>query len=217
VFKVFTRKDMHRGPIVALIGIDGAGKSSVIDRLRTDPRFSTVQFVRKKKRYCVDSIATAFPDAGRDEQDYLHGPFAAAVRWAHAFDFLRFYEEEVRPHIDSAACIVSDRWSVCSAAFAAEGPQLDSDVEEVLGCVPPADLLIYLEVSPDLAMKRITSTRRPFGDESLCLLEAFRVGYERVLQRAKSIVVRIDTSDFPRTVREVERLVMSAVPRSFHG
>jgi thymidylate kinase len=189
--------------IIALIGIDGSGKSSTLEVLRRDPGLTKVRFVRKEKRHGVDSILRAFGEPEGVQNDYLYGPFAAAIRWALAFDFLRFYEEEVAPLLGTVGCVVSDRWSVCSMAYAAVGPDLDSKIEAALACVPPADLLIYLEVDPREAMRRITASRTPYGDETIELLEAFRDGYEKILRRVSSEVVRIATEDLTTTVQKV--------------
>jgi thymidylate kinase len=193
--------------IVALAGIDGAGKSSSLHALQTDFRLPRCAFVHKRKRHCVDSIMAAFAGVQNEPERYLRGTFAHAVRWAHAFDFLRFFEEEVVPLEGPASCIVSDRWTVCSAAYAAEGPELDRQVNNLLACVPPADVLIFLEVEPQEAIKRIRRTREPHPDEALSLLHAFAKGYEKVLPSSPSLLVRLNTSDFQTTVRDLAGII----------
>lgn len=193
--------------IVALIGIDGAGKSSSLRALQTEFQLPRCVYVHKRKRFCVDSVMEEFPDMQKNPENYLHGTFGRAVRWAHAFDFLRFFEEEIVPLELSTPCIVSDRWTVCSAAYAAEGPELERQINNLLSCVPPADVLVFLEVEPQESIRRIRRTREPHPDEALSLLQAFAKGYEKVLPTTPSLLVRLNTSDFQTTVRDLADII----------
>lgn len=194
---------MQVNPIVALIGIDGSGKTTLLEQLQQIPTLAGFAFVKKRKRYAVNSIIEV--DRHSTALDYLHGAFAEGVRWAHAFDFLRFYEEEVIPALDRNKVVVSDRWSICSVAYSCVGPKLHNEIAHILRCVRAADLLIYLDVEPAEAIRRIAEARPLEGDESLELLTAFREGYERVLPQVASKVLRVPTHDRSAVLDTVKR------------
>lgn len=192
--------------ILALVGIDGAGKTSAIETLK-DTFGDVVAFVKKEKRSNVDAVLNAFPSEAQNANDYLDGPFAVALRWAHAFDFIRFYEDEVQPLLKTKRVIVSDRWSVCSIAYSAVAPGIDQEIRDVLSCVPPADICIHLRVSPQEGLNRIRRTREPLGDEDLSLLRIFLQGYLETLHLCGSEIVNIETTSVFDTTAKVREII----------
>lgn len=205
---------MARAYIVGLCGIDGAGKSSVHAALRADPRFASARFVAKRHRDNIELLRDLEPDAWADEATQLTGEYAEAIRWGHGYDFLRFYEDEVAPYLTDTPLIVSDRWTVCSSAYARCGTAAGQDIDLLLSACVDADLLIYLEVEPAEAIRRITA--RPDGcnsDETDLILDEYRRGYETVLATTGSAVVRVRNDDLNITVEEVAGHILRGVPR----
>ena len=168
-----------RAKIVAICGLDGSGKSSLVKLLRDDPRFRRAVCVSKRLKENVNAVVQVCSGVEHAPDDYFRGPFAEAIRWAYAFDFLKFYDEEVLPHLGQDVFIISDRWSACSITYAEAGVGLGDEIHELLRCVPPPDLTIYLDVSPEEAVRRIVARGGQNEYEHMDVLRDCARAYER--------------------------------------
>jgi len=205
-----TAKLQRQAKVVALCGLDGSGKSSFLERLRQDPRFSRAVCVSKRSRENVDSVLDAYSTYETAADDYLQGSFAEAIRWAYAFDFLRFYEEEVLPHLERDVLIISDRWSACAISYAEAGVCLGGEIYELLSCVPPPDLTIYLEVEPAVAVRRILKRGYLKTNEHLDVLQSCAEAYENwwpKLSSQQARVERVINDEFESAYRRVVALI----------
>lgn len=204
---------MKKAYIAALCGIDGAGKSSVHAALRADPRFATARFVAKRHRDNVELLRYGEPSQWNGEGNLLTGSYAEAVRWAHGFDFLRFYEDEVVAYLGQPLLILSDRWTLCSAAYAHCGTSAGPDIDALLARCVPADLVIYLDTEPAEAVRRLGA--RPGGaiaDETESILREYHRAYEALLPSLGSAVVRISNHDLRETTELAASHILQAVP-----
>jgi len=173
--------------VVAICGIDGAGKTTLFEGLRGSREFSSLLFRRFSTRNNLALLRTAQAELG------IESPYAqandAALCWAYCFDFLRYYESDVRPVLLHGSTLVSDRWAQCVVAFCSSEHSLREGVALVLKAIPEPDLVLFLDVEPDEAYKRILSRGKP--EKSLAVLEVYRRGYEEVLGSLGSRVTRI--------------------------
>jgi thymidylate kinase len=176
-------------------------------RLKRDLEINNAVFVANKSRHNVNAVVQAYSAFDHPPDAYLRGPFAEAIRWAHGFDFLRFYEEEVLHHLSRDVLLLSDRWSACWITYAEAGLQLGRELEQLLACVQPPDITIYLDVSPEEAVRRIVGRGGPKGGEHVEILRACANAYERWLPQLSAQVVRIRNDDFETTYRHVVSLV----------
>jgi dTMP kinase len=201
--------DRQQGLVVALTGIDGAGKSSVHRALAAETSLGGAAFVAKSDRSNVEAVERRFRAHADRGAANLSGWYAQAIRWAHAFDFLNLYASEVEPALEQDRVVVADRWATCSVAYAATGTTIDADVERVLaGCRAP-DLIVHIEVDPEEAYRRIARRGVVKGDEDLAVLRTFAAAYDRVLDRlAGPPVVRVRNDHLPATVAAVRDAVL---------
>lgn len=197
----------RQSKIVAVCGLDGSGKSSLVERLERDPALRGASCVRKRARDNVHAVLRAYSGFEHTADVYLHGAFAEAIRWAHGFDFLRFYEEQALPHLRRGALCISDRWAVCSIAYADAGPGLGRSIRGLLDCVPCPDLTIYLDVTPEEAAARILRRGAPNENEDITILRACADAYERWLAALPSPVVRVPSGDLEAIHARVAALV----------
>jgi thymidylate kinase len=200
-------------PVVALCGIDGAGKTSTCLGLGRDAALAGAAIVAKRDRRDAELLGRLFPEAESSPEGLLHGPYAQAVRWAHALDFLRFYEQEVVSRSGRTWLVISDRWTVCSVAYADVGTGLGEQVAAVLAPCRPADLVVHLDVDPHVAVRRIGARGDGKPDEALPILQRYREAYERWLPRLGGEVVRIAVDE--RSADEVGALVRQAILARF--
>lgn len=188
-----------KSPIVAFCGIDGSGKTTLVERLRKDPRFRTAAFVKKEQKEDFERLLRLAPPSAPIPDAYLHGFFAHASRWAHALDFLRFYEKVVKPLEGGAPLIVSDRWSFCTITFADIGTNLKAEIEFILQSVPVPQLTFYLDVEPRVAIDRLERRGSLAHDEHLDLLTAYGLAYERYFDKYQGALVRLEGGSLEET------------------
>lgn len=189
--------DGHRERrVIAVCGIDGAGKSTLVDglvaRLRQDGLAVTA--ARKRSRANVEAVeqldhAEPGGDGAGPGRDVASGPFADAVRWAHAFDFLRFYLDEVQGA--ATELVVADRWTVCSITYAAAGTGFAEPVASLLAPVPRPTGVVYLDVPEDEAVARIRRRGTQRANEDAAILRACRAAYDEWLPRLGCPVQRL--------------------------
>jgi thymidylate kinase len=189
-------------PIVAFCGIDGSGKTTMVNCMSKDPRFRTAAFVNNQKEDYHRLLRLAPPIDPLPEA-YLNGSFAQAARWALALDFLRFYERIVQPLEYNAALIVSDRWSFCTITLADVFTNLSAEIEFTLRNVPLPTLTFYLEVDPKDAIGRLQRRGPLAHDEHIQLLTACRDAYDRYFNRYRGPLTRITTSTKEETYSKV--------------
>ena len=199
-----------RARIVAICGLDGAGKTTVVERVARALHDRGVVATSKRVRDNVNHVVATFHPAGQSPDAYFGGPFAQAVRWAHGFDFLRYYEEEVLSRCMEDVTILSDRWTICSVSYSDAFTHLGCEMDALLAGIPPPDLLIYLDVPAEEAVRRIEVRGDRQGNEGLELLRQCALAYDVWLARCPSPVVRIPNLHLEETCRHVAALVTMA-------
>jgi len=166
-------------PVIAVCGIDGSGKTSLVECLRRDDRLTGAAFVKKEQKEDFQRLLRLSPPTEAVPEAYFRGYFAEAARWAHALDFLRFYENVVAPIGKTCPVIVSDRWTFCTITFAEIGTNLALQIEWLLRNVPLPALTVYLDIDPEIALQRLLSRGALAHDEDLELLRAYRDAYRK--------------------------------------
>jgi deoxyadenosine/deoxycytidine kinase len=200
------------GPHVAVVGQIGAGKSTLVRAL-----------ARK-----LDAMALAERE---DEDPYFRGFYEAPDRWAfhHAVFFV---EQSVRDQAHAQAAgtaavqerIVQDHVEVFGAEFHARRYLSDVDwaLLQRLGdtsaqLLRPVDLLVFLEIAPDVAWRRLRARGR--RDERVIELEYLAAIARRyadlVSHWSASPIMRIDAEGYDfraeRDTIELARLVTQAI------
>lgn len=201
----------HRSKIIAICGIDGSGKSTVIAELREDAAFRDACFLKKDDKDNFSRVIELNKPIGPMPRAYLEGALATAIRWAHAFDYLRYYETTVRPLTRRSSLIVSDRWSFCPIAFAGVGTALVGEISFLLRHVDEPDLTIFLDVEPDLAFARLEARGPVLDDEHVDLLHAYRTAYKDFFASYSGPFVRIASTTREQTYAEVRKAINRAL------
>lgn len=182
---------MTPAPVIAICGIDGAGKSSLVRLLKGDRDFSGTAFIKKTEKGDFDRLVRLASPLGEMPEAYLSGPFSEAIRWAHAFDYLRFFDNEIVPLLCTGKPIIADRWSFCPITFGDVGTRLSAKLEAMLSCVPRPTLTIFLEVDEFTATERLNRRGPLEPDEHIALLRAYRLSYESYFSHYTGPLLRI--------------------------
>jgi dTMP kinase len=181
------------GKLIAIEGIDQAGKQTVCDWLASELRASGIA-----------TEQTGFPDyatpLGREITAFLGGQreypaearqlLYAANRWERA--------AELRDWLAAGHAIVVDRYVASGVAYgAAQGLAMDWMLAVERG-LPPADLTILLDITPDVSLARKTRARDAY-ENRLDLLARAREAYLTLAREPGWLVV--DAATDRETVR----------------
>jgi len=195
------------GQLITLEGLDGSGKSTVIEGLQ-----------RRHPDWCFTCEPTTswYGDAVRRsvESD-------AAEPIAELFLFIADHAEHlrttIRPGLEAGEVIISDRYVDSRIAYQAvtladtiEAPAaFIAAVHEPFTILP--DLTIFLEIDAETAARRSGATNK---FEQVAHLQHVGRQYERLIQEAPDRFVRIDATSPPAEVLvAVERAVEALLHR----
>ncbi len=145
---------MHKGIFVAIEGIDGSGKTTQV---------KNVYELLKKNGYSV--LYTQEPT--RDKlglilREYLKNkntdPHVDALLFAA--DRIEHYNKTIQPNIKDNKIVITDRYKISSFVYQnAQGVDLDW-IREINKMAPDPDIVIYLDIPVDIALKRLNSADR---------------------------------------------------------
>lgn len=128
-----------------------------------------------------------------DFRDWMDGSFARLVAMASCLDFLRHYDDHIRPLIGSTPLIVCDRYSPCYMAYARLAG-LQPEVDLLLNAVQAPAVILYVDARLDLLPERYIRRGGPKKLESPVFAERFSRSYQHVFATLSTEVIRIDNS-----------------------
>lgn len=213
-----TTTDRHpdqpeRGPggcFVTIEGIDGAGKTTQVERLAERWRAAGHEVVRTR-----EPGGTPLAEALREQ--VLHRPMDALTEALLVFAARRDHLREViEPALARGAVVLCDRYTDATFAYQGGGRGFDLDVLAQLetwvqqGRQP--DLTLWFDVSPEVAARRRAAARDPdrFESEALDFFRAVRAGYAQRFAAAAHRVARLDAEQTPEQVADQIDAIMAA-------
>ena len=175
----FERKDSRNGGLVSIEGIDGSGKTSVVERLAEENE-GIETTAEPSTLWTGGQVRRALATSTEDVHDIVTFFLFMADRKQHI-------EEEVLPWMHEGKVVVSDRYVDSTRAYQPEMLKehiewADAWIDMVMEpwTLEP-DLTIFLDVSVDTAMDRLS------GDETFEereTLEAVRDRYWDIIEDA---------------------------------
>ena len=176
---------MRRPPVVALMGIDGSGKSTqaeVLARALTARGLPATAYRNAGGRLVLDRVARVL--GVRDGPRLLgraYVPYEALVRWTAVARGLLL--ARLRGHV-----AVMDRYAYCEyALFRARGDRGERWLRLAYRCFPAPDVACLLRLPVGLAQRRIDA--RGYDHEEGPHLAAFDAGYLSLPEAAAFRVV----------------------------
>ncbi|MEM4904060.1 MAG: dTMP kinase [Desulfurococcaceae archaeon] len=188
------------GLFVVLEGSDGSGKTTVASMLVE--KLSKLGYSVAYTYEPTDSeVVTLMKTKYRDLRD----PYIDALTFA--LDRLLHVKITIKPLLEKGYVVVSDRYFYSSAAYqSACGAPLEWVLEVNAWALKP-DIAVYLDVEPELALKRKLGSSSRFPEfEEVLLLRRVREAYLELVKRG--LLIKVDAS---RSVEEVYSDVEGAV------
>lgn len=210
-------ENTRRGVHIAFEGIDGSGLTThsrrLVDEL-SNMGYKSEYFKEPTKGPIGDLIRSFLRGDDRVRHDLLALLFAADRLWN--------YHASTKPIAllkEQGYIVVSDRYKYSSAAY--QGAFTDLEWVWIINSrVPHADIIVYLDVPVDVALRRIELrskngvTREHY--EKAELLEKIRRNYEVVLRKAEEegvVVIKISGVDSggERSIEDVAREIKEKI------
>ncbi|PVX23641.1 MAG: dTMP kinase, partial [Candidatus Bathyarchaeum sp.] len=144
-------KVKKKGLFICIEGLDGSGKTTHAHKL-----------VQNLQKQGLDAVYTTEPSRG-ELGSFIRGTLLEGKNRVpkvveavlFAVDRVEHFEKDVKPALDEGKIVVSDRCVYSSLAYqGAAGLDLDW-IEQINRLALPADLAIYIDVPPEIMVKRI--------------------------------------------------------------
>ncbi|MEM3095406.1 MAG: dTMP kinase [Nitrososphaerota archaeon] len=175
--------DVRRGRLIAVEGVDGAGKT-------TQARTLTRWLNREGFRAVYTCEPTQGP-VGRLVRKHLSGRLKLSeetVALLFAADRLEHLRTFVKPYLKRGFTIVSDRYLHSSIAYQTALTGRPDWVEQINGLAPEPDLSILLDVPVGMAIERLR-LRRSERYERMRFLRRVRRNYLRLVRSGRMVLV----------------------------
>jgi len=179
--------------LVTLEGLDGSGKTTVVDSLQAD---------RPKATFTQEPTESWYGEAVRRSLDDEDADPIAEL-FLYTADHAAHLADVVRPALERGELVISDRYSDSRYAYQAaslEG-RIDRPLEYVIGVHNPwtrsPDATLYFDVDPETGAARSGASNK---FEQTTFLRSVRERYERLIDSEPERFIRIDASQSPEVV-----------------
>ena len=186
---------------VAICGIDGAGKSFLIENLVTYFQNLGITVDKTKVEFHCKEICN---HANLLKEKNI-------VRIGMAFDFVNHYID----FKSSSQLLICDRFDVCYRVLNrvdALDNVLIEQLDKLYSIIEDADLYLYLDLPVDIAAKRLEARGNRVDNESDKILQLMQHHYESELAKKKNIAV-IDASQSFAIVFETAKRFINKLMR----
>ena len=200
--------------LVAFEGIDGAGKSTVFNRIKEETSNTNLEnqlvFTREPGGTRISEDIRRLiisPDYEKMDPKTETLLYAAARR--------QNLIEKIIPALDANKVVLADRFIDSSLVYQGIGRNIGIQVvakinQFVLGNVMP-DRVIYFDISPQEAMNRLKKKKQAadrFEKENIQFFEKLSLGYRNSINKNPAHYVVIDAQKTPQKVYESVKKVL---------
>jgi dTMP kinase len=191
---------VKKGIFICIEGLDGSGKTTHAHRL-----------VRNLQQKGFDAVYTTEPSRG-ELGTFIRGTIlegknrvpSVVEALLFAVDRVEHFEKDVKPALKEGKVVVSDRCVYSSLAYqGAAGLDLEW-IEEINRFAIPPDLALYIDVPPEIVVKRIR--RKKSVMERLETQRRVQEVYMKFVDNGKLMPL-----DGDRTKSEVEQNILSVI------
>lgn len=197
--------------IVCFCGIDGSGKSTLIDKIKTSAlaenflfksfnyRDNVAQFINQNPKIDISSI-----------NRYSYRAKSRLVD-AYAIDFVNFYKNEIESLEDTKKIILCDRWFHDILAFESSLSVKSKITEKLFTGINKGDLIFYINAIPEIAYKRQLRVGI-LSKKNLSLLVDYYNGYNNYFKNSNLIYFEVHNNknidkSLNIIIKELENLI----------
>ncbi len=188
------------GRFITIEGIDGAGKSTQVERVAARWRAAGLEVVRTRE-------PGGTPLAESLRELVLHRPMDTLTETLLVFAARRDHlREVVEPALARGAVVLCDRFTDATFAYQGGGRGFDLAVlvqlEHWVQQGRQPDLTFWFDLAPEIAARRRAAARAPdrFESEDIAFFAAVRQGYALRFDATPQRVARIDAECTPEAV-----------------
>lgn len=151
--KLNMRPNLTRGFLVTFCGLDGCGKTTMLNKIRTELEDEYELFLTKQPTNSVrnsEIFRTYMDSPNHDAYDYRSLSLLAAS------DRLQHVNKVIEPAMNEGKIVLSDRYFYsCLANLRARGYEEDQWILEISESVIKPDIAFFFDVPVDMAIKRV--------------------------------------------------------------
>lgn len=192
-----------RGKLIVLYGIDGSGKSTVLNKLRESNINNTICTSCMTNSVFEEELYRAEKQLHFNRIDYFSKEFKHML---HIGSVIYNMHNSIIPILNSGKNVILDRYIMCISIFT--NIFLDKSyacISKALECLPSPDLGIYFDVEIDTAIKRIQKRNEINGtslhySERRDSLVLKKEQYESLIPYEEYSILRIDANQEINTV-----------------
>lgn len=205
------RPNKSSGYLITFCGLDGCGKTTMLNRLKTDMEFRHQFYVTKQPTDAVrrsDIFRTYMDSPDHDAYDYRSLSLLAAS------DRLQHVNKVIEPELEQGKVVLSDRYYYsCLANLRARGFKEDKWIYEVSRSVIKPDIAFFFDVPVEVAVSRVRS-RAAEKDRYIDMELQYRLRdeYLQICEANDGVLI---STDMP--VEDTYTMVKKAVERMMKG
>lgn len=124
--------------IIAVCGVDGVGKTSLIERFKEE--MTECEFFYPQKR--VHTNTKILEKYMENKREYDDCPYNRVDAFGSALDFLEHYDNDIKPLVGVKEKLLLDRYALCYLAYANQVKSTYNDISVLLSRVIEPDLYI---------------------------------------------------------------------------
>lgn len=200
---------MNRGHLLVVEGLEGAGKSTAIATLQSILQAEGIPLITTREPGGT-LVGEAVREVLKHSEEALDPRTELLLFYAARVQLL---ETVIKPALEQGTWVLSDRCELSSFAYQGGGRGIQKDVLNQLSvlCVGDMqpDLLIYLDISPEIGLQRaqLRGKLDRIEQESLAFFQDVHAAYLEGLRRF-SAVIKIDANQsLPQVQAHLEQTV----------
>ena len=211
------------GKLIVFEGIEGAGKTTQLDRLQTWLSTSDLM-AQLRSQYSIQGVLPTREPGGTAlgksiRKLLLHAPTESALQdrtelLLYAADRAQHVEETIRPALAEGYLVICDRYTDSTVAYQGYGRQLDlgliNTLNQIATCGLESDLTLWLDLDVESGLARTHARGQTdrIEQSGLGFHRRVQTGFEALAQKYAHRFVRIDGSHRADTVADAIRSVV---------
>ncbi|MDD3679813.1 MAG: dTMP kinase [Candidatus Shapirobacteria bacterium] len=189
------KKTSLSGKFLVIEGLDGSGKSTQIKLLGQELKKKGLDYFLTRE-HTREGPAGSLIERVVNYQEKLN---PIALQLLFVVDRLDHLEREIKPGLEKGKLVVSDRYYWTTVAYGSRVANKNWLIKVNKYCLEP-DLTIYIDVSPEEAIRRTQERGEQTIFEKLAQMKDFKKTYYWLLEKFPDRSVRVDGERLPEEI-----------------